>query len=472
MLTRSLSKLFLQSPTGMLTITTISSASSSQQCFSLIERSPQLHNLPQEILVHILCHLSTSDVGNLCISGSLILRDKIISWIQSKSFCSWLLKEVNFSPGQDDEEETDKWIEISSQFGILAKRASMIYSTSMRLRLLSKWYERVEDMVVEHYSQDEVWPGMLRKIGLASALASFSLGWDEVEFNKILGWLRDGVEEQEISGDLRRILRLYLWQFLNNDITKGSWLYFLMRTGVKTFSHSYEQPFSHSYDLTPRGMRHYQGAELLLCLFGPVEEVEDTRLSEFKNEVLTRLCGKPTFALNTSFTGGYHEAKNIFADLGKALSVLLKSNISKKELAQTVHTMFDQFPWHIDNLAACLLFSCERLVKIYLTLVVDQEDGTRRLAQILVALVIVCGRLSNNLDQGLDKILEWSVSLPDYEQFEMFVQEFWTEFSRRVKEEDVSSDLITQLGCFITMTAVKKLKDEKMNPFLTMEVEE
>ena len=87
-----------------------------------------------------------------------------------------------------EEEGVDKWIDMTGQFGLMSKRVSMIYSTSARLRLLSKWYERLED-IIDVYCEDGPWKDLVLRIGLASSLATFSLGWDEVEYNKILGWV-------------------------------------------------------------------------------------------------------------------------------------------------------------------------------------------------------------------------------------------------------------------------------------------
>ena len=66
------------------------------------------------------------------------------------------------------------------QLGLLAKRASMIACTAERLRMLASWCERMEGLADEHYkleAGDASWRKLLKKIGLASALAAFSLGW-------------------------------------------------------------------------------------------------------------------------------------------------------------------------------------------------------------------------------------------------------------------------------------------------------
>ena len=39
-------------------------------------------------------------------------------------------------------------------------------------------------------------------MGLASALAAFGKGWDVVEFNTILGWLRVTEDQLEVAANL------------------------------------------------------------------------------------------------------------------------------------------------------------------------------------------------------------------------------------------------------------------------------
>ena len=226
-----------------------------------------------------------------------------------------------------------------------------------------------------------------------------------------------------------------------------------------------------SWKVVPKYFKEYQGAETLLCLFGPsTSEGYQSDLSPFKNEALTRLCGKPDYmVLDTSFVGGYHEAKNIFADLGKAVSTLLKSTtISRKFLTNMINSMFNSFFWHIDNQAACLLFSCEKLVKLYLSHIVNKD--CQKFAHLLVALVVVCGRLSNHLNQGLDKILEWAIGLPEDEEMEEFAKELWREFSTRIQEDSVPLDTIHQFGVFITLMAGRNAK--KRHFLVEMEIEE
>ena len=357
----------------------------------------------------------------------------------------------------------DTWLQVMGEVGLLAKRVSMIAHTDDRLRMLSTWFDRMKDLRPKCYNLkvalDIKWIVLLRNIGLASALATFILGWDEVEFPKIVDWLN--LERNVITGDRRRVLRIYFWQFLFSDNSKASWLgYFL-----KTFTDV--DPF----ELRENKDRKY--AELILCLFGPTEDIVfPDWMSTFQSEAVTRLTGIPDYtALVNSFDGGYHEAKNIFADLGKALSTLLKpAGLSKRQLCSMIDCMFHEFKWHIDNQAACLLFSCEKLVKIYLAYIVNQGQGMSRFAKLLMALLVICGRMSNTLNQGLDRILEWAIMLPDYEEMGLFVDEFWSEFGVRLREDSIPVDIMTQFGIFVTLEAVKASKQAASQ--VNMEIEE
>ena len=89
--------------------------------------------------------------------------------------------------------------------------------TMTRLRLLSEWYSGSLGSLVR--TQDQLWSRYLSRMGLASALAAFTKGWDVVEFNTILGWLRE--TEDHLEGDNRRLLRTYFWQFLETGLCKG-----------------------------------------------------------------------------------------------------------------------------------------------------------------------------------------------------------------------------------------------------------
>ena len=66
------------------------------------------------------------------------------------------------------------------------------------------------------------WAKLLGRLGLAAASASFSLGWDEAEFGKLIEW--EGKVQGVLEGDSRTILRVFFWEFVENEDTKASWL--------------------------------------------------------------------------------------------------------------------------------------------------------------------------------------------------------------------------------------------------------
>ena len=66
-----------------------------------------------------------------------------------------------------------------------------------RLRLLSEWYGGSLGSLVR--TQDQLWSRYLSRMGLASAMAAFTNGW---EFNTILGWLRVTEDQLEVAANL------------------------------------------------------------------------------------------------------------------------------------------------------------------------------------------------------------------------------------------------------------------------------
>ena len=239
-----------------------------------------LERLPQEMFVQIISLISLSDLGNLSLTGSPRLREKIISWINSRSFQRKMaaLLEVPAS-SLVTAEALDSWQQVSRDFGLLVKKVTMTRGSSYRLRLLYDWYGSLDSLV---RTQDHPWSHYLSRMGLASALASFTKGWDVVEFNKILGWLRE--TEDHLGGDNRRLLRTYFWQFLESDQDKGTWTSWLITTFTRA-----RQPVS----------LEYQAARFLMCLFGPaelqMEEEEVLQLSILQEQVLTKILGKPDY---------------------------------------------------------------------------------------------------------------------------------------------------------------------------------
>ena len=73
--------------------------------------------------------------------------------------------------------------QIVSSLEHCVKRASMLSSSSKRLRMLSSWFSKLECLVCRQTNKD--WASLMGRVGLAAASSTFTLGWDETEFG---GW--------------------------------------------------------------------------------------------------------------------------------------------------------------------------------------------------------------------------------------------------------------------------------------------
>ena len=59
-----------------------------------------------------------------------------------------------------------------------------------------------------------------------------------------------------------------------------------------------------------------------------------------------------------------------------------------------------------------------------------KEDGVVKLSHMLV----VCGMLGNNIDQWIDKILNWSFDLLEGDDRKRMIAEFWKEVVKNMEE--------------------------------------
>ena len=90
MLTRSLAKLMLDSPTSTKLVP-IMMWSPPQQIIPI----NYFLLIPDELLTHIFSFLSLSDIGMNCLTGSSLLRDKVVAWITTTSCCKRIMGGVN-----------------------------------------------------------------------------------------------------------------------------------------------------------------------------------------------------------------------------------------------------------------------------------------------------------------------------------------------------------------------------------------
>ena len=80
--------------------------------------SDYLERLPQEMFVQIISMISLSDLGNLSLTGSARLREKIISWINSRSFQNKMAALLQVPASSlVTAEALDSWQQVSRDFG-------------------------------------------------------------------------------------------------------------------------------------------------------------------------------------------------------------------------------------------------------------------------------------------------------------------------------------------------------------------
>ena len=148
MLTRSLSKLMLQSPTTTKLVFMDPEASSGSTF-----QPNHLALIPDEVLSHIISFLSLTDIGMICLTGSSWLRDRMVAWINTTS-CSRKVSMNLTKDLMDHQTGYEEWVASCKQFGMLCKRASMLCSTSTRLRLLTSWFSMLECLVCNKMNRD------------------------------------------------------------------------------------------------------------------------------------------------------------------------------------------------------------------------------------------------------------------------------------------------------------------------------
>ena len=151
----------------------------------------------------------------------------------------------------------------------------------------------------------------------------------------------------------------------------------------------------------------------------------------------------------TNYTpDSYLEAKEVFFNFGKCLRVLNRRD-PKNDVAKLMYQLFSS-DWLDDNIASCLLFSSEPIVKSYLTMIRSSDDGAVMVGRILSSMVVMCGTMDNNLDQGLAKILDWVFLCLDLcgPKYDSIVKSFWQEIGVRF-DEDISEEMLVQLGVHV-----------------------
>lgn len=426
MLTRSLSKLRLGSPT----------TTKSWMKESIEEERPSVIGnylllIPEEILFTIFSYLPLADIGQLCLTGSSLLTTRVVTWLN----CNLCAKKVSMFLPRDltGHEFYEVWVKKCKHFGVLCKRATMLCSTSNRLKLLASVYINVESVVTAKEEQND-WNKLLGMVGLAAATSTFILGWDESEYNRVLCWVRERKEVTEVIQGFR----IFLWEFIDHEDTKASWLSFT----INTLGGLLKQPSTQAES---------QVAEMLYLLLGPTPDINDPTLSFFQQNTVNRLKGETSvFMMHEHVPTSYEEAKRMFSELGKGLRLLVKSStICNMSVVSSLMALFEGIHWATDNQAACLLFSCETVVKMFLSDLLRRKGGVIKMSNLLAAMVTVCGRLQNDLKGGLCHIIEWCFTFLERSERERLIAEFWKEIGERLEEGDVTEDILSQLGVLI-----------------------
>jgi len=313
----------------------------------------------------------------------------------------------------------------------------MLFSTNHRLSMLLHWFISIKhslsNKIIDCYTQK-----LSINIAMASSLSTFVLGWDEVEYSKVLKWIKDSVIE---SDDLsREDFRIFFWECNMNEDLKSSWLsYILNSTSNSSVSDSSEK--------TAIEMGH-----LIYYLLGPIHDEENNNISY---SILNGVYGNVNTALMQEVEpSSYDEAKDLFSDLGNGLKLLVKnSSFDNLLFTQALKSMFAEMEWLVDNQAACLLFSCEAVIKLHIESLNYESNGILQISQMVAAMLSVCGRFQNDLNSGLASVLEWTILFLDLPERKVLITEVWKEIVERLEEGNLGVDMLIQFGNFVTKSA-------------------
>ena len=253
------------------------------------------------------------------------------------------------------------------------------------------------------------------------------------EYNRVMGWAREKLD----TSDSIRGLRIFLWEFIDHEDTKASCLSHILST-LAMSSRSNTKVES----VVAEGLYH---------LLGPAPDSYEPSLTIFQQNTVNRLMGTPNkLMMQELVPTTYEEGKKMFCDLGRALRLLLRSHtLPNYSLVSIMVAMFGDMQWDIDNQAACLLFSCDTVVKMFISDLIKRKVGVMKTAHLLVAMVLVCGRFNNDLRGGVFQIVQWSFTLLKRSERKKLINEFWREIGERMEDGYFTEDLLIQLGVLV-----------------------
>jgi len=430
--------------------------------------------VPEEMFNTILTFLQPSDIGQLSLTSHLVRR-KVSRWFSTRGGIKHVVKRAfNLI---DTEPQFKLWISTARTFGTLAKRLTMLFGTNKRVEFLVFWYKKFRNFCLGEPVITDEWNTLLHVVGLSTALAQFSSGWDDSEFGAVIAVLdnRFGFREKlkmflkskhrcpDVESDLKIILRSFYW---DQGVMIGSFLAHLFKSTVK--------------------MNDKNIGDLIYLMVGPssishqLQGADYQNLTKFQRRLIFSRVYHPQWdALEDEVLTSYGEAKDMLEDMGQLFSTMY---FSDRIPTYRVHSILDHIigtvgnkdpTWLVDNVATMLLFSSSAFIKSYIQHCIN-TDSKINMISMVTAMIIVCDRMDNDLvpptKAGVDSILEWVLSEPTTKAKKMSLfKEFWEEMKRRCENDDISGGMLVQLGRYLCHEAFHQATSKK--PQLDLEEE-
>jgi len=421
-------------------------------------RSP-LWILPEELFFHILSLVPARDIGNFALT-SRQFRDRVLAWTETKTGLMHISAHQTFKC-VDNETQFSAWIKLNKNFGVFAKRLTMLYGTGTRILHLDAWLQRFRLQCLGEPVVTNEWNCLIHMTGLATALSTFSAGWDESEFNAVIDiidtrfglrgkmrfFLNDETEtNEELESDLRIILRSFYW---DQGMMNGSFL-----------SHLFQTYFPCNDKEIARLLYLMVGPS---CLSSHLSGIHYQDMTAFQRTVICRRIYHPEWTIcEEEMPASFAEAKELLEDLGQALASLYSADrLPRKRLLNIIDHIFgiedgNDPNWFLDNMATLLLFSSGSLIKAYLSHFKANRNKPV-VTDLVVAMIVVCDKMDNYFNPpdkpGVSTVIDWMfTSFPKQEKRGLF-NDFWNEISDRCAEEDLSGTMLEQLGIHVCVAA-------------------
>ena len=146
-----------------------------------------LEHLPEEVLYLLFQFLSPHDIGHLALTAKT-MRNLVQTWVDTNVCVHHLI------PGRalENNGEEDRFklkLTVCRQFAVLAKRTTFLYNTQRRLELVTQWFGRLNTHINGRLTGD--WGKVTDVVCYSAVLQTFSRGWDESEFPRVVEQLDD-----------------------------------------------------------------------------------------------------------------------------------------------------------------------------------------------------------------------------------------------------------------------------------------